>query len=112
LGNLLRTSAESIAALVLEPRVQGAAGMRMYAPAYLSEARALCDAHDVLLIADEVFTGYGRTGPMWACESAGVVPDMMCVGKAFASILPMGATLVTDRVFDAFRKGGRESALL
>src|ERR1019366_4381707 len=71
----------------------------------------LCDAHDVWLVADEVFTGYGRTGPMWACEHAGIAPDIMCVGKAFSAIVPMGAVLASDRVFDAFR-GSRDRALL
>src|ERR1019366_7219309 len=86
------------------------AGMRVYDAEYLKRLRELCTRLDVLLIADEVFTGYGRTGPMWACEHAGIAPDVMCVGKAFAALLPMGATLATERVFDAFR-GGKERAL-
>jgi adenosylmethionine-8-amino-7-oxononanoate aminotransferase len=65
----------------------------------------------VWLIADEVFTGYGRTGPMWACEHAGVTPDLMCVGKAFSAIVPMGAVLASERVFGAFY-GGRDRAFL
>jgi adenosylmethionine-8-amino-7-oxononanoate aminotransferase len=94
---------ETIAAIVLEPLVQGASGMRMYAPEYLRRVRALCDAHDVLLVIDEVFTGYGRTGPMWASTSAGVAPDLLCVAKGFSGgMLPMAATLATERVFDAF----------
>jgi adenosylmethionine-8-amino-7-oxononanoate aminotransferase len=93
----------AIAALVLEPLLQGASGMRMYPAEYLRRARALCDAHDVLLIVDEVFTGYGRTGPMWACEAAGVLPDLMCIAKGFTGgMLPMAATLATPRVFEAF----------
>jgi adenosylmethionine-8-amino-7-oxononanoate aminotransferase len=99
-----------LAAVVVEPIVQGAAGMRMYDPALLRELRALCDANDVFLVVDEVFTGYGRTGTMWAVEQAGVSPDLMCLGKAFASLVPMGATLASERVLDAFR-GTRESAL-
>jgi adenosylmethionine---8-amino-7-oxononanoate aminotransferase len=92
-----------IAAVVLEPLVQGATGMRMYDARYLQAARALCDAHEVLLVLDEVFTGYGRTGPMWACNDAGIRPDLVCVAKGFTGgMLPMGATLVTERVFDAF----------
>lgn len=92
-----------IAAVVLEPLLQGAAGMRVYDAAYLRQARALCDAHDVLLVFDEVFTGYGRTGPMWAAERAGVCPDLMCVAKGFSGgMLPMAATLATERVFSAF----------
>ena len=91
--------------------MQGVAGMRSYDPRFLRELRALCDAHDVWLVADEVFTGYGRTGPMWGCEHAGITPDILCAGKAFAAIVPMGAVLATERVFDAFR-GGRDRALL
>lgn len=107
----LRREKDSIAAVVVEPLVQGASGMRMYPPAYL---KALYDATretDVLLVLDEVFTGYGRTGSMWASDHAGFTPDIMCVGKAFASMLPMGATLASDRVYDSFRGGGPERAL-
>ena len=110
IARLVREGASTIAAVVVEPIVQGAAGMRMYPPEYLRELRALCDRHDVLLVVDEVFAGYGRTGKMWACEHAGIAPDLMCLGKAFASLVPMGATLTTERVFDAFR-GGKERAL-
>ena len=94
---------DRIAAVVLEPLLQGAGGMRMYAPEYLRRARALCDAHDVLLVLDEVFTGYGRTGPMWAADLAGVRPDIFCIAKGFTGgMLPMAATLASQRVFDAF----------
>jgi adenosylmethionine-8-amino-7-oxononanoate aminotransferase len=106
----IQNAPDSIAAVVVEPMVQAAAGMHIYDPAYLRELRALCTARDVLLIADEVFTGYARTGPMWACEHAGIAPDLMCIGKAFAAPLPMAATLATERVFDTFR-GGKERAL-
>jgi adenosylmethionine-8-amino-7-oxononanoate aminotransferase len=99
----LRDEGDTIAAVVVEPIVQGAAGMRIYAPSFLRELRALCERHDVFLVFDEVFTGYGRTGPMWACDHAKVSPDLLCVGKAFASLVPMAATLATERVFDAFR---------
>lgn len=107
---LVREGADAIAGVFVEPLVQGAAGMRMYSPEYLRALRTLCDEHDVLLIFDEVFTGFGRTGRMWASEHAGVAPDIMCLGKAFASLLPMAATLATARVFDAFR-GERSRAL-
>ncbi len=94
---------DEIAAVVLEPLLQGTAGMRVYDPEYLRRARAACDAHGVLLILDEVFTGYGRTGPMWAAERAGVRPDLLCLAKGFSGgMLPMAATLTTARVFDAF----------
>ena len=110
IGRIVREDAGSIAAVFVEPLVQGAAGMRTYPPAYLRELRALCDRHDVFLVFDEVFAGYGRTGKMWASEHAGVAPDVMCLGKTFASLVPMGATLATERIFDAFR-GGKEQAL-
>ena len=101
---VLAREADRIAAVVLEPIVQGAAGMRVYDPGYLRAARDLCDRHDVFLVADEVFTGYGRTGPMWACQHAGVVPDLLCTAKGFSGgMLPMAATLATRRIFDGFR---------
>jgi adenosylmethionine-8-amino-7-oxononanoate aminotransferase len=109
MATLLREEGETIAAVFVEPVVQGAAGMRVYDAAYLRELRALCDRHDVWLVADEVFTGYGRTGPMWACEHAGITPDIMCIGKAFAGYVPMAAVLANARVFGAFR-GGRDRA--
>ena len=101
---------DTIAAIVIEPLVQGAAGMRIYAPEFLRDLRELTRAQDVLLIVDEVFTGYGRTGSMWACDHAGITPDIMCIGKALSAIIPMGATLATEAVYDTFR-GGSERAL-
>jgi len=104
LERALAEGADTLAALVLEPMVQGAAGMRTYDAAYLRRARELCDAHDVFLVCDEVFAGYGRTGTMWACEHAGIVPDVLCTAKGFSGgMLPMAATLATDRIFDGFR---------
>jgi adenosylmethionine-8-amino-7-oxononanoate aminotransferase len=111
MATLLREQGRSIAAVFVEPVVQGAAGMRVYDAAYLRALRALCDEHDVWLVFDEVFTGYGRTGPMWASEHAAVAPDVMCVGKVFAGYVPMAAVLASDRVFAAFR-GGRDRAFL
>jgi adenosylmethionine-8-amino-7-oxononanoate aminotransferase len=108
--DVVKRERDTIAAIVVEPIVQAAAGMHIYDAVFLKDLRALATEHDVLLIADEVFTGYGRTGPMFACEHARVAPDLMCLGKAFASLVPMGATLATARVFDAFR-GGKERAL-
>jgi adenosylmethionine-8-amino-7-oxononanoate aminotransferase len=103
LERTLAANARRVAAVVLEPVVQGAAGMRIYDPAYLRAARELCDSHEVLLVFDEVFTGYGRTGPMWACEHAGVAPDVLCTAKGLTGgVLPMAATLTTERVFEAF----------
>lgn len=108
---IVREKKDELAAVVVEPIVQGAAGMRVYDAAYLRALREACTANDVLLVVDEVFTGYGRTGPMWACEHAAIAPDMMCLGKAFASLLPMGAVLASERVFDAFR-GAKDRALM
>jgi adenosylmethionine-8-amino-7-oxononanoate aminotransferase len=99
----VENGAESIAAVVLEPVVQGAGGMRIYDPAYLQAARELTLRYDIPLVLDEVFTGYGRTGPMWACEHAGVSPDVLCLAKGFSGgMLPMAATLVTERLFSGF----------
>jgi len=112
LAELLARSGDEIAALVLEPLVQGAAGMRMYPPRLLAEARRLCDEHDVLLVCDEVFTGFGRTGHTWACDHAGVSPDLLCLSKGLGGgVLPIGATLATERVFRGF-SGGRDRAFL
>jgi adenosylmethionine-8-amino-7-oxononanoate aminotransferase len=111
IAQLLRAEARTIAAVFVEPLVQAAAGMRIYSAEFLRQLRELCDAHDVWLVADEVFTGYGRTGAMWACELAGIAPDLMCIGKAFAAVVPMGAVLVNDRVVSAFF-GGRDRALM
>ncbi len=107
---LLERDAERIAAVVLEPMVQGAAGMRTYDAEFLRRARALTQKYDVFLVLDEVFSGYGRTGPMWASEHAGVVPDMMCVAKGFTGgMLPMAATLATRRIFEGFFGGDARS---
>jgi adenosylmethionine-8-amino-7-oxononanoate aminotransferase len=111
IARLLAEGAGTIAAVFVEPVVQGVAGMRIYDSALLRELRSLCDRYDAWLVADEVFTGFGRTGPMWACEHARITPDLMCIGKAMSAIVPMGAVLVTEHVMDAFR-GGREQAFL
>lgn len=103
LAALFAARGSEIAAFVIEPLVQGAAGMRVYPSAYLRAARAITEEHGALLIDDEVFTGYGRTGTFWAIEQAGVVPDLLCTAKAFSGgMLPMAATLASEAVFDAF----------
>jgi len=103
LTRCFREQGERLAALVLEPVVQGAAGMYFYDPEYLRLARRLCDEYAVFLVFDEVFSGYGRTGPMWAAEHAGVSPDLLCLAKGFTGgMLPMSATLVGTRLFEGF----------
>ena len=107
----VRRHADTLAGVVVEPLLQGAGGMRVYSPAHLRQLREVTRECDVFLVADEVFTGYGRTGAMWACDIAEISPDIMCVAKGFtAGILPMAATLATERIFDGFR-GDPERAL-
>jgi adenosylmethionine---8-amino-7-oxononanoate aminotransferase len=104
LRELLLAQGEEIAGCVIEPMIQGVAGMRMGSAEALLAIAAACREHDVFLVADEVFTGYGRTGPMWACDHAGISPDILCLAKGFtAGVLPMAATLTTARVFEGFR---------
>lgn len=103
LARTVAEHADRIAAVVLEPMVQGAAGMRIYDAEYLRRARAICDEHDTFLILDEVFTGYGRTGTMWAAEHAGIAPDVLCTAKGFVGgTLPMAATISSGRIFEGF----------
>ena len=105
-GALARTLAEHgerIAAVIVEPLVQGAGGMRFHGPETLATIARLARAHDVLLIADEIFTGFGRTGSMFACEQAAVVPDIICLSKALTGgTMALAATVATDAVFQAF----------
>lgn len=94
---------DKTAALVIEPLVQAAAGMKIYSPKYLSELRKLCDEYNVHLIADEIATGYGRTGKMFACDHAGISPDIMCLSKGLTGgYMPMALAVTTKKIFDAF----------
>ncbi len=103
LETLLKSQAHQTAAVVIEPVMQGAAGMVCQPPGFVKAVRELCDQHDVLLIADEVATGFARTGQMFACAHDHVTPDIMCLAKGItAGYLPLAATLTTDRVEQAF----------
>src|SRR3954451_4269118 len=100
---LLAMHEEEVAAVVLEPLVQGAAGMLPHPAGYLRAVRRLCDRHGVLLICDEVATGFGRTGTMFACEQEGVSPDLLCLAKGLTGgYLPLAATLATERIYEGF----------
>lgn len=101
--SLVAREHENIAGIIIEPLIQGAAGMRVYPPAYLKKLRALCDAYAVHYIADEIAVGFGRTGRMFANEHAGVAPDLMCLSKGITGgYLPLAVTLATDEIYDAF----------
>ncbi len=109
IGAILKAHADEVAALVVEPLVQGAGGMITQPPGFLSGLRRLCDRHDVFLVADEVMTGFGRTGRMFACEHEGVAPDLMAVSKGLtAGYLPLAATLATERIYRGFLGGHAE----
>ena len=113
LDALLAERGEQIAGIIVEPLVQGAGGMRFHAPEVLQRLRALADKHDVLLIFDEIFTGFGRTGTMFACEAAGVVPDIITLSKALTGgTLPLAATIATRKVFEAFWSDDPKKALM
>ncbi len=103
LEELMKKESENTAALIIEPLVQGAAGILVAPPGYLKGVRNLCTKYNVLMIADEVAVGFGRTGKMFACEHENVQPDIMTLGKGITGgYLPLAATLTTDRIFDAF----------
>ncbi len=103
LADYLAQHGRRTAALILEPLVQGAAGMAMYDPEYLRQARALCDAHEVHLICDEIAVGFGRTGSFFAHEQAGIRPDLLCLSKGISGgYLPLSAVLSSDTIYAAF----------
>jgi adenosylmethionine---8-amino-7-oxononanoate aminotransferase len=100
---LLEDHRGEVAAVIMEPLVQGAAGMLVHPPGYLRAVRELCDRHGVLLILDEVATGFGRTGRMFACEHEGVAPDLLCLAKGITGgYLPLAATLATEQIYEGF----------
>ncbi len=113
LDRLLADSAREIAAVVVEPLVQGAGGMKFHGPEVLQTIRRLCDRHGVLLIFDEIFTGFGRTGTMFAMEQAGVTPDILCLSKALSGgTLPLAATLASRAVAQVFETSDHPAAVL
>jgi adenosylmethionine---8-amino-7-oxononanoate aminotransferase len=100
---ILAEHGHEIAAVIVEPLVQGAAGMLVHPEGYLRDVRELCDRHGVLLICDEVATGFGRTGKMFACEHEGVTPDLLCLAKGITGgYMPLAATLATERIYEGF----------
>lgn len=99
----LAPHADELCAVIVEPLVQGAVGMHMYSPEIFKKLRAFCDAHGILLIDDEVAMGFGRTGKVWACEHAGVVPDILCAAKGLTGgYLPLSVTLAKESIYEAF----------
>ena len=108
LADVLATLGDTAAAVIVEPMLQGAGGMIMWPAQFLVGVRAICKRFGVLMIADEVLTGFGRTGRMFACEHAGVTPDIICLSKALtAGYLPLGATCTTEAIYDAFLSDDR-----
>jgi adenosylmethionine---8-amino-7-oxononanoate aminotransferase len=113
LDRILAENRKEIAGVIVEPLIQGAGGMKFHAPGVLSDVKKLCDRHDLLLIFDEIFTGFGRTGTMFACEQAGVVPDVICLSKALTGgTMPLAATVATERVYEKFLSDDADAALM
>ena len=113
LAESLKEIRETVAGLVIEPLVQAAGGMKFHSPEMLAEIYQLCKEHRILFIADEIATGFGRTGSMFACLEVGITPDVMCLGKALTGgMIGLAATLATEEVFEAFLSDRLETALM
>ncbi|QNB45605.1 adenosylmethionine--8-amino-7-oxononanoate transaminase [Thermanaerosceptrum fracticalcis] len=109
LEKLVEEKHQEICGVIIEPLIQGAAGMKIYPPVYLRRLRELCSEYNIHLIADEIAVGFGRTGKMFACEHAGISPDLMCLSKGLtAGYLPLALTLVTEEIYQAFYADYRE----
>ncbi len=110
---LVKDIRKNTAAIVIEPLVQCAGGMKFHSPDVLAEIYRICKNHDILFIADEIATGFGRTGLMFACDEAAITPDIMCVGKALTGgVLPLAATIATEEVFAAFLSDDADKAFM
>ena len=110
MAGILEKEGERVAGVIVEPLCQGASGMRIYTPRYLSELASLCNRYEVLLIVDEIATGFGRTGSMFAFEKAGIDPPLVCLGKGLTGgYLPLSATVVANFVYETFTDGASES---
>jgi adenosylmethionine-8-amino-7-oxononanoate aminotransferase len=113
LNDLLAQNREQIAAVIVEPLIQGAGGMKFHDPDVLADLKTLCDRHGLLLIFDEIFTAFGRTGTLFACELVGVVPDILCLSKALTGgTMPLAATIATERIYDGFQSDDSDAALM
>jgi adenosylmethionine-8-amino-7-oxononanoate aminotransferase len=112
-SELLTEHGPQLAALIVEPLIQGAGGMRMQPPRYLQALRQLCTQHGILLVADEVMTGFGRSGALFACNLAGITPDLLCLSKALTGgIIPLAVTMATDAIYTAFQGDSAELAFM